>query len=295
MLDLSTDAAGDVNLRVYGDSRLANLSVVVDPACINGGTRATYLAVEHLGKLEQLVEALLGTNAVASGNHDGRTFEVVLCSLDMMVEHLHYKRLGRHVLSHLGIDHLLAAVALVESLLHNAAAHRCHLRTMLGVNNRCHDVSTESRTYLVEKVVVGCLVFLVLIRANLKLCAVGSKTAGERRADARTEVAANDRGSHEAYLRLLLLEQADDDVGMGCRGVGEQPLAVEDKQLVDTVGQYLVFNLALDAGADDNSVELHTELIGKLATLGKKLLRYLLYRSTFYLNIYKYVLHISIL
>ena len=82
---------------------------------------------------------------------------------------------------------------------------------------------------------------------------------------------------------------------MGCRGVGEQPLAVEDKQLVDTVGQYLVFNLALDAGADDNSVELHTELIGKLATLGKKLLRYLLYRSTFYLNIYKYVLHISIL
>ena len=40
-------------------------------------------------------------------------------------------------------------------------------------------------------------------------------------------------------------------------------------------------------------MQLHTQFIGELATLGQQLLRYFLYLSTFYLAIYKYIIHIS--
>ena len=80
---------------------------------------------------------------------------------------------------------------------------------------------------------------------------------------------------------------------MGSRGVGEQILSVEDKQLVDAVGQNLLPHLALDVGTGNNGVELYFQFIGEFATLGQQLLRYFLYLSTFNFAIYKYVVHIS--
>ena len=95
-------------------------------------------------------------------------------------------------------------------------------------------------------------------------------------------------------MRLLLFEEVDQDVGVGSRGVGEESLAVEDKQFVDAIGQNLVFHLSLDAGAGNNGVQFHTQFIGEFATFGQQLLRHFLYVSTFYLNINKYIIHISI-
>ena len=80
-----------------GDTRLANLTVVVEPACIDGSTRSAYLAVEHLGQFEQLVEAFLRTDAITAGNDDRRTLEVVFGSLHVMVEHADDVGLWAHI------------------------------------------------------------------------------------------------------------------------------------------------------------------------------------------------------
>jgi hypothetical protein len=41
---------------------------------------------------------------------------------------------------------------------------------------------------------------------------------------------------------------------MWCRGIGEEPLGVEDKELVYAVRQYLVFHLALNAAAGSDGM-----------------------------------------
>ena len=97
VLNLTGDTACDVHLGMDGDTRLTNLTVVVEPTSIDGGTRSAYLAVEHLGQFEQLVEAFLRTDAITAGNDDGRTLEVVLGSLYVMVEHADDVGLGAHI------------------------------------------------------------------------------------------------------------------------------------------------------------------------------------------------------
>lgn len=82
------DAACDIEFRADGDAGLTDLPVVVDPSCVDSGAACANLGVELLGELEELVEALFGADAVATGNDDGRTFEVVLGSLDVAVDDL---------------------------------------------------------------------------------------------------------------------------------------------------------------------------------------------------------------
>ena len=98
----------------------------------------------------------------------------------MVVEHLHHISLGRYILRHFGVNHLALCLALIESLLHHTRAHGGHLWTVVGINDGGNDITSESRANLIEQFVVGFLVFLVLIRTNLKFCTVGSKSAGER-------------------------------------------------------------------------------------------------------------------
>ena len=64
---------------MYGDTCLTNLTVVISPTCINGGTACTNLSVEFLSQLEQQIEALLAANAISTGYNDRRTFQVMLC------------------------------------------------------------------------------------------------------------------------------------------------------------------------------------------------------------------------
>ena len=214
MLDLSADAAGDVHLRVYGDARLTDLSVGVAEARIDGGTRGTDFAMEHLGEFEQHVEAFFRAHAITASHHDGRAFQVVLGGLHMVVEDLDDVSLRRDIFRHLGIDHFVFGLAFIDSFLHHARAHRGHLRTMLRIDDGSHDIATESGTNLIEQVVVVLLRLDVVEVADFELGAVGGEAAGQRGADARTEVATDDGGAHQADLRLFLLEEVDEDIGV---------------------------------------------------------------------------------
>ena len=104
----------------------------------------------------------------------------MLGSFHVVVEHLHDKGLGAHILRNLGINHLFAAVTLVESLLHDTTADGSHLGTVFGVHDGSHDVTTEGGTNLIEQVVVNLIVLLVFIGTNLQLGAVSSQTRGQR-------------------------------------------------------------------------------------------------------------------
>ena len=44
---------------------------------------------------------------------------------------------------------------------------------------------------------------------------------------------------------------------MGSRGIGEESLTVEHIELVHAIGQQLVLDLALDAGAGHNGLEVN--------------------------------------
>ena len=216
----------------------------------------------------------------------------MLGSLHVAVEHFHYIVFHGHVLRHVRIDHFFLSLAFIESLLHHTAAHGSHLRTMVGIDNGGNDVAAESWTNLIEQSLIVLAALLVVIVTNLKLSAVGSQSAGERRRHARTQVTTYDGGTHEAYLRFFLLEQVDQYVGVWCRGVGEESLAVEHEQFIHAVWQNLCLYLALDACAGNNGVELHAELVGELASLGEQLLRYFGHDRALYLAIYEYVVHI---
>ena len=77
---------------------------------------------------------------------------------------------------------------------------------------------------------------------------------------------------------------------MGSRGVGKQSFAVEDKQLVDAVRQYLLLHLALDSCTGHDCMQLNIQFIGELTTLCKQLLRYFCYCSILHFAIEKHSL-----
>ena len=143
---------------------------------------------------------------------------------------------------------------------------------MLGVDDSRHDVATESGTNLIEQVVVVSTRLWVVKVTNLQLGTVGSQTACQRRRHAWTEVTANHGSAHEADLRFLLFEQVDHQVGVWCRGVWEQPFTVKHKQLVNTIGQYLILDFSLDSGSSHDSMKLHTKFVGEFASFGQQLL-----------------------
>lgn len=116
----------------------------------------------------------------------------------------------------------------------------------------------KRRTNLIEQLVVVLAALLIVVVANLQLCAVGGQTTCQRRRNARSEVTSYDGSPKECYLRLLLLEEVHEDIGVRCRCVREESLTVEDKQLVDTIRKYLVLNFALNACAGDDSIEVDT-------------------------------------
>ena len=128
---------------------------------------------------------------------------------------------------------------------------------------------------------------------NLQLCAVGGKSAAERRGHTGTQVAADDRCAHETNLRFLLAEEVDKDFGVWDAGVREKSLCVEHIEFIHTEGQYLLLHFTLDSRTSHYGLEFHTQRVGQLAALCQQFLRYILYLCAFYLAINKYVVHIS--
>ena len=75
------------------------------------------------------------------------------------------------------------------------------------------------------------------------------------------------------------------------RSIGEQPLAIEHIQTVNTIRQYLLLNIPLDACTYDDSLKVDFELIGQLTSFGQQFLRHLSYFAPLYLYIYEYTIH----
>ena len=123
MLNLSADTTGDIHLWVHGDTRLANLTVVVHPSCVDSSTAGTYLTMKLLGKLEEHVETLFGADTISAGYDNRRSLEVVLGSLDVAVDDFHGIRQRVDVILGVFVDDLTFCLALVERLLHDTAAH----------------------------------------------------------------------------------------------------------------------------------------------------------------------------
>ena len=135
--------------------------------------------MEEMSQLEELVETFLASYTITAGYNDGRTLQVVLGSLYVVVEYLYYKVFSRNILAYLWINHFLLALTLVDALLHHARADCSHLWTMIRIDDSSHDVSTESRTDLIEQTLIVLAALLVVVITDFKLCTVGGKTAGQ--------------------------------------------------------------------------------------------------------------------
>ena len=162
-----------------GNTSLTNLTVVIYPACIYGSTGSTYLTMEEMSQFEELVETFLASYAITACYNDGRTLQVVLGSLYVVVEYLHYEVLSRNILAYLWVNHFLLALTLVDALLHHARADCSHLWTVVWIYDSSHDVTTEGRTNLIEQTLVVLAALLIVVITDFKLCTVGGKTAGQ--------------------------------------------------------------------------------------------------------------------
>ena len=56
MLDLSRDAAGDIDLRVDRDTGLTDLTIAIDPSCVHGRAACADLSMQEVGQLKEQVE-----------------------------------------------------------------------------------------------------------------------------------------------------------------------------------------------------------------------------------------------
>ena len=92
----------------------------------------------------------------------------LFCLFRRDVQGLDHIVFGLHKGVNVLINHL-PDVILVEHLgFHHAGTHRGHLRTVIGVDDRGNDVSTEGRTDLIEEIFVTLLVLLVLIISDFQ-------------------------------------------------------------------------------------------------------------------------------
>ena len=211
MLDLAGYTASDIDFRMYRYAGLTDLPVMVNEACIHSGTARADLSVQFFRELEELIKALFTAHSVTSGYYYRRTFEVMLGSLDVAVDNLYDEVCRVSVLTCIGVNNLVLSLTVIQCLLHNAAADGCHLGSVVWVDDCRHDVTAKSGTYLVKKVVVMLACLLVVIVSDFKLSAVCGKSAGERRRNARAQIAAYYGSTHKANLRLFLLEEVYQD------------------------------------------------------------------------------------
>ena len=138
----------------------------------------------------------------------------MLCLLYVTVEYLYYILCLWNVLSNIVTNNLCFVVLIENFLLHNTLTNSSHLWTMFWVYDSSNDVTTESRTNLIELLLVvlvykftSLILHLHVEVTNLKFGTIGCKTAEESRAYTRTEVTTDNGSTHETDLWLLFLEE----------------------------------------------------------------------------------------
>ena len=229
---------------------------------IDRRTTGTDLAMKFLGKLAQQVEILFRPHTITAGYHYGSTFQIIFCLFDVTFKDLNHIVFGLHKGVNVLINHL-PRVVLIEHLgFHHAGTHRGHLRTVIGVDDRGNDVSSEGRTDLIEEIFVTLLVLLVLIISDFQGGAIGGEPAGERRTDPRTEVTTDRRRTHQTNLRLFAFKQTNQNGRMRARRVRRETGRVKDMKHVDTIGKNLRFDLTFHTMSRHDGFQFHAQFRG---------------------------------
>ena len=286
VLYLPRYTAGNIELGVDGNTGLPNLPVVVGKAGIDSGTRGTYLSADSIGQVEEQFEVLFRAYAITAGYDDGRRLDVDFRFLHLTVDNRNDEVGIGDIFRDIEF-HDFAFMGRVKNLfLHHTLAHGGHLRTALGIDNRCHDISAESGTYLIEQVFVGLRLFLVFKCSDFERSTVGRETAVQGRRYAGTEVATYAGGTHEAHLGFLLTEKIDEHRSMGLRGIGVETGVVSQIKGIDAIGEYLGSYL-VELMSDDERFEFAVELIGQGTPLGEQFEADVGNNSVFYFAIYK--------
>ncbi len=206
----------------------------------------------------------------------------------------HRKIVGIHIVIYVML-HNFAFVKRVEHFFfHHTLAHGRHLRTMVGVDDPCHDVASESGADLIKQILIGLSRLSIFMIAYLQRSTVGGEAATQRGGYSGPEVASDDRRAHQAYLRLDLLKEINQYGRVRQGGVGRQARIVENMQHVDAVRENL-FAYFAQMVSDSDGFEFTTELIGQRASFGQQFETHVGYGALIRFYIYDNIVHNSVI
>ena len=116
---------------------------------INGCTAGAHFGMKFFRQFEQHIETFLGTHSVTAGYYDRSTFQVVLGLFYVAVDDFYDIIRFRNILGDVMFYHFAFIIGVQDFLFHHAFANCRHLRTVFRVDDRRHDVTTESGADLV--------------------------------------------------------------------------------------------------------------------------------------------------
>ena len=85
----------------------------------------------------------------------------------MAVDNLYHIVHLRYILRYIWIDNLALCLTLIEGFLHDTRTNRSHLWTVVWVDNRRYDVTTEGRANLIKQILIMLASFLVIVVTDL--------------------------------------------------------------------------------------------------------------------------------
>ena len=132
--------------------------------------------MEFLCQFIQQIETFFATHTITSGYDNRRTFQVVLSLLNVTVYNLYHIISFRYIFGNISNDNLTIVISIENFLFHHTLTDSSHLWAVFRIHNSCNDVTTESRTDLIEQLVVVLTKFLIIMFTDFELCTVGSQT-----------------------------------------------------------------------------------------------------------------------
>ncbi len=179
MLNLTRDAASNVELGTHGDTCLTDLTFMSCKAGIDSSTGGSHLGTQYVGKLIEQVEVLLRTYTVATGDDDGRILDVHLRFFNVAVDDGNYEVLLTYKVGHLMFHHFSLVMGIEDLLLHHPLTYCSHLWPVVGVDDPGYDVATKGGTDLIEQVFVDLTCLLLFMVANLERSTVGCESTAQ--------------------------------------------------------------------------------------------------------------------
>ena len=97
----------------------------------------------------------------------------------MTVDDLDDEILGFHIFGSFKLNDFAFVVFIENFFLHDAFAHCGHLRTAVGIDDRCHDIAAESGTDLIKQVGIFFSGLGILVVSDFKRSTVCGEAAVE--------------------------------------------------------------------------------------------------------------------